>query len=162
MVIIVGDKLCMFSGVSFVQWVTGSDVAVAQAGGSLAVWYNIDLPDHPTVIPVRGEIIDVVREAGKTEAIAQDGHNTFTYELDEGLVEFGTAIHDNDYGRAVLFLETIGDKPEAEAMWHNLANIALGKKLSNIVLIINEVYKDLWRTLVFVFFHQLRKLNIIF
>lgn len=118
----------MFSGVSFVQWVSGSDVAVAQSGGSLSVWYNIDLPDHPTVIPVRGEVTDVLREAGKTEAIAQDGHNTFTYELDEGLVEFGTAIHDNDYGRAVLFLENIGEKPEAEAMWHNLANIALGTK----------------------------------
>lgn len=128
-----GEKICIFSGVSFVQWVTGSDVAVAQAGNSLIVWYNIELPDHPTVIPVRGEVMDIVRENGKTEAIAHEAHNIFTYELDEGLVEFGTAIHDNDYGRAVLFLETIGDKPEAEAMWHNLANIALGKQLHYIL-----------------------------
>lgn len=42
-----------------------------------------------------------------------------------GLVEFGTAVHDNDFGRAIFFLEELGDKPEAEAMWHNLANIAL-------------------------------------
>lgn len=120
------EKTCLFSGVSFVQWVTGSDVAVAQSSNNLVVWYNIELPDHPTIIPVRGEITEVVRENGKTEAIAQEGHSTLSYELDEGLVEFGTAINDNDYGRAVLFLETIGDKPEAEAMWHNLANIAIG------------------------------------
>lgn len=37
----------------------------------------------------------------------------------------GTAIHDNDYSRAVLFLETIGNSTEAEAMWYNLTNIAL-------------------------------------
>lgn len=130
-----GEKTCLFSGVSFVQWVTGSDVAVAQSTNNLVVWYNIELPDHPTIIPVRGEINDIVRENGKTEAISQDGNATLSYELDEGLVEFGTALNDNDYGRAVLFLETIGDKPEAEAMWHNLAHIALGNISFNIYYI---------------------------
>lgn len=47
------------------------------------------------------------------------------YLIIKGLVEFGTAVHDNDFGRAIFFLEELGDKPEAEAMWHNLANIAL-------------------------------------
>lgn len=47
------------------------------------------------------------------------------YELDEGLVEFGTAVHDNDFGRAIMFLESLGDKPEAEAMWSNLASLAI-------------------------------------
>lgn len=121
-----GEKNCLFSNVTFVQWVTGSDVAVAQSNNNLVVWYNMELPDHPTLIPVRGEVYDVVRGEGKTQALAHDGHATLSYELDEGLVEFGTAIHDSDYGRAVLFLESIGDKPEAEAMWHSLANIALG------------------------------------
>lgn len=37
----------------------------------------------------------------------------------------GTAIHDTDYGRAVLFLENISNTVEAEAMWHNLSSIAL-------------------------------------
>lgn len=119
------EKQCIFSGVSFVQWVECSDVAVAQAGGNLVVWYNIDLPDHPTLIPVRGDVVDIVRNGGKTEAICIDGQNTFTIELDEGLVEFGTAINDNDYGRAVLFLETIENPRESEPMWHNLWNIAL-------------------------------------
>lgn len=137
------EKHCIFSGVSFVQWVVESDVAVAQAGNTLAVWYNIDVPEYPTIINVQGEVVDIVRKNGKTEAITVDGHNSNSVELDEGLVEFGknflilincnccncyppgTAIHDTDYGRAVLFLENITDTVEAEAMWHNLSSIAL-------------------------------------
>ena len=48
--------------------------------------------------------------------------------MDEGLVEFGTAVHDSDFGRAILFLENLqeaADCPEAEGMWQNLAEIAL-------------------------------------
>lgn len=119
------EKSCIFSGVSFVQWVESSDVAVAQAATNLAVWYNIDLLDHPTIIPIKGDVIDVIRNNGKTEAICLDGQNTITVELDEGLVEFGTAINDNDYGRAVLFLENIGNSRESEAMWYNLSSIAI-------------------------------------
>lgn len=144
------EKKCIFSSVSFVQWVVESDVAVAQAGTTLAVWYNIDVPEHPTIMNVQGEVVDIIRKNGKTEGLAVDGHNTYSFELDESLVEFGnnrkssknyknllfcfagTAIHDTDYGRAVLFLETIGNTGEAEAMWHNLSNIAL--KQQNLVL----------------------------
>lgn len=61
----------------------------------------------------------------KTEIKTRDGASEFTYSLDEGLVEFGTAVNDNDFGRAILFLETLGDVPAAKAMWHNLANVAL-------------------------------------
>ncbi|KAK4876609.1 hypothetical protein RN001_009115 [Aquatica leii] len=126
------EKKCIFSGVSFVQWVEDSDVAVAQASNSLAVWYNIDVPEHPTVLNVQGDVVDILRSNGKTEAVIVDGHNTHNVELDESLVEFGTAIHDTDYGRAVLFLENIENTGEAEAMWHNLSNIAL--KQQNLVL----------------------------
>ena len=59
------------------------------------------------------------------QAVVQEGHHQLGYELDEGLVEFGTAIHDNDFGRAVMFLESIEGRPEAEAMWSNLAEIAM-------------------------------------
>ncbi|KAK9871476.1 hypothetical protein WA026_012850 [Henosepilachna vigintioctopunctata] len=118
-------KQTIFTGVSFVQWIEGSDVAVAQAGNNLAIWYNIDMPESPTIIPVKGDITDVVRSNGKTEAVCIDGNSTITIELDEGLVEFGTALNDSDYGRAVLFLETMGSSPEAQAMWHNLSFIAL-------------------------------------
>lgn len=64
----------------------------------------------------------------KTEVKTRDGASEFTYCLDEGLVEFGTAVNDNDFGRAILFLETLGDVPAAKAMWHNLANVALSQQ----------------------------------
>lgn len=126
------EKQCIFSGVNFVQWVECSDVAVAQAGGNLVIWYNIELPEHPTLIPVKGDVVGVARGNGKTEAVCVDGQNTFTVELDEGLVEFGTALNDSDYGRAVLFLENIENTRESDAMWHNLSNIALREQ--NLVL----------------------------
>ncbi|RZF39607.1 hypothetical protein LSTR_LSTR001128 [Laodelphax striatellus] len=109
---------------TFVQWVTGSDVVVAQSRNSACVWYNIDNPDRVTSFPIKGEIFDVVRHEGKTEILTQDGTHQMGYELDEGLVEFGTAVHDSDFGRAVLFLESVS-RPEAEGMWQNLAEIAL-------------------------------------
>ena len=87
-----GEKKCIFSGVSFVQWVEGSDVAVAQAGISLAVWYNIDFPEHPTVMPVKGDVIDIIRSSGRTEVVSVEGTATLNFELDEGLVEFGKEL----------------------------------------------------------------------
>ncbi|XP_056632969.1 intraflagellar transport protein 172 homolog [Diorhabda sublineata] len=119
------QKQTIFTGVNFVQWVENSDVAVAQANNTLAIWYNIDLPENPTVLTVKGDVIDIVRNNGKTEAICLDGNNTFNLELDEGLVEFGTAMNDNDYNRAVLFLETMRNSTEAEAMWHTLYSTAM-------------------------------------
>lgn len=55
-------KQTMMGKVSFVQWVMQSDVAVAQSDTNLAVWYNIDLTEHVTLLPVRGEVIDVIRD----------------------------------------------------------------------------------------------------
>ncbi|XP_060519882.1 intraflagellar transport protein 172 homolog [Cylas formicarius] len=117
-------KQTIFTDVGFVQWIEGSDVAVAQSGTTLAIWYNIELPENPTIMTVRGEVTDVVRTNGKTEAVCVNGNNIFNVELDEGLVEFGTALNDNDYGRAVLFLESMGKTFEAEAMWQTLLSIA--------------------------------------
>ncbi|KAL1129294.1 hypothetical protein AAG570_013823, partial [Ranatra chinensis] len=122
-----GDRLPILSYCTFVQWVTGSDVAVAQSRNNACVWYNIDTPDRITTFAIRGEIIDVVRQDGKTEILTQEGTHQLGYELDEGLVEFGTAVHDSDFGRAILFLESLsltGNK-DTEAMWQNLAEIAL-------------------------------------
>lgn len=121
-------KSSILSGVSFVQWIEGSDVAVAQRGNRLAVWYNIDLPDHPTIVNVQGNVIDVIRNKEKTQAIAMDGNNTLIFDLDDGLVEFGTAMHENDYGRAIIFLETVNDGNQTKSMWYNLSNIALEKQ----------------------------------
>ncbi|XP_065212288.1 intraflagellar transport protein 172 homolog [Planococcus citri] len=113
---------------TFVQWVPGSDVVVAQSRNNACVWYNIDTPDRLSIFPIKGEIMDIIRADGKTEILTQEGTHQYGYELDEGLVEFGTAVHDSDFGRAVLFLENlqeVADCPEAEGMWQNLAEIAL-------------------------------------
>lgn len=57
-----GKKQTLLGKVSFVQWVIASDVAVAQMDSNLAIWYNIDLPEHVTIIPVRGDVYDVIRD----------------------------------------------------------------------------------------------------
>ena len=51
--------------------------------------------------------------------------DTVSYTLDEGLIEFGTAIEDGDFGRAVVFLESLEMSPETEGMWQTLANRSL-------------------------------------
>lgn len=83
------------------------------------------MPEHVTIMNVRGDVVDVLRVDGKTEVHTIEGASEHVYPLDEGLVEFGTAVNDCDFGRAVVYLESLGDKPAAKAMWHNLANIAL-------------------------------------
>ncbi|KAL0271339.1 UNVERIFIED_CONTAM: hypothetical protein PYX00_008457 [Menopon gallinae] len=120
-----GRKESILTNCTFVQWVPGSDVVVAQSLNNLCVWYNIDIPERVTLFPIKGEVVDVVRSEGRTEVVVQDGVHQLGYELDEGLVEFGTAIHDNDFGRAILFLENLSKRPEAEGMWQNLAGIAV-------------------------------------
>lgn len=85
-------KQTIFTDVSFAQWVEGSDVAVAQSGTNLAIWYNIDLPENPTIMTVKGDVTDIVRNNGKTEAICVDGNTVTNIELDEGLVEFGKSF----------------------------------------------------------------------
>ncbi|XP_030372622.1 intraflagellar transport protein 172 homolog [Scaptodrosophila lebanonensis] len=120
-----GKKQTLLNNISFVQWVPQSDVVVAQSNSNLAIWYNIDLPEHVTMQSIRGEVIEVLRDSGRTVVRTQDGPSEHTYQLDEGLVEFGTAVNDSDFGRAVHFLESLGDKPAAKAMWHNLAIISM-------------------------------------
>lgn len=44
----------------------------------------------------------------------------------------GTAVNDNDYSRAVLFLESMGKSFEADVMWHTLLSIAM--KQQNLML----------------------------
>lgn len=63
--------------------------------------------DHNSLIEVliaftsrcQGDIVDLERVDGKTDVIVTEGVNTVTYTLDEGLIEFGTAIDDGDYDR---------------------------------------------------------------
>ncbi|XP_026197771.1 intraflagellar transport protein 172 homolog [Anabas testudineus] len=118
-------KTTLLSFCSYVQWVPGSDVMVAQNRGNLCIWYSIDSPESITMFPIKGDIVDLERADGKTEVIVTEGVNTLTYTLDEGLIEFGTAIDDGDYDRATAFLETLEMSPETEAMWKTLSKLAL-------------------------------------
>ncbi|KAM9840528.1 intraflagellar transport protein 172 homolog [Aulostomus maculatus] len=120
-----GVKTTVLSFCSYVQWVPGSDVAVAQNRGNLCIWYNIDSPESVTMFPIKGDIVDLERADGKTDVIVTEGVNTVTYTLDEGLIEFGTAVDDGDYDRAAAFLETLEMSPETEAMWKTLSKLAL-------------------------------------
>ncbi len=139
------------------QWVPLSDVVVAQNQGSLCIWYNIDNPDKVTTFPIKvrewgmwvghvggacrwgmwpgdvpavvqGDILALERREGKTDVVVQAGVDTVSYTLDEGLVEFGTAVEDHDYLRALLFLETLEMTSETESMWRTLADLTLGAR----------------------------------
>ncbi|MCL4124638.1 UNVERIFIED_CONTAM: hypothetical protein GTU68_062016, partial [Idotea baltica] len=118
-------KVNMLSYSTFVQWVPGSDVVVAQSRDQLCIWYNIDNPERKTAFPIKGEIIDIERAEGRTEVIVQDGHQELSYALDEGLIEFRTAIDDGDYLRAMNYLETLPYTPESESMWRTLATLTI-------------------------------------
>lgn len=48
-----GVKATVLSFCSYVQWVPGSDVVVAQNHSSLCVWYNIDSPEKVTMLPLK-------------------------------------------------------------------------------------------------------------
>ena len=48
---------------------------------------------------LQGDIIDLERSEGKTEVVVNEGVSTVSYTLDEGLIEFGTAVDDLDFGR---------------------------------------------------------------
>ena len=69
-----------------------SDVVVAQNRTSLCIWYNIEMSDNASMIPIRGEITGIARNNGKSEVLVQTGIETTSYTLDEGLVEFGTGM----------------------------------------------------------------------
>lgn len=43
--------------------------------------------------------MNLERAEGKTDVIVTEGVNTVSYTLDEGLIEFGTAVDDGDYDR---------------------------------------------------------------
>lgn len=136
-----GGHNLLLTGVTYVNWIVGSDVVVAQSSMNLVVWYNVDAPDAATFIPIKGDVMDIIREGGKTSVIVEENGTEVLYLLDEGLIEFGTALHDNDFGRVVLFLEELGDKPHTEAMWENVANNAMNGRYDNITKLFTQKKK---------------------
>ncbi len=111
---------------SYVQWVPGSDVVVAQNMGNLCVWYSVDSPDRVATVPIKGEVEDIERGKGKTEVIVEEGGVQKGYPLDEHLIEFNSLVEEGDYDAAVEVLEALpGGTPETEAMWLELRNAAI-------------------------------------
>ena len=108
------------------------------------------------MIILQGDITDLEKIEGKTNVIVQEGVQSINYTLDEGLIEFGTAMEDGDYHRlvqrqsigklwvqelsfslcdiyflnfrAVSFLEGLEMSPETEAMWKTLSKMAMENK----------------------------------
>ncbi|RYH28435.1 hypothetical protein EON65_12160 [archaeon] len=110
---------------TYVQWVPGSDVVVAQNRNTLCVWYNIHAPDQITQQPIKGEIEDIERVDGRTEVIVDEGMAQAVYPLDEALIDFGTAIDDMDYMRAMDILDPLIMTSDVESMWNQLLRSAL-------------------------------------
>jgi len=117
---------------TYVQWVPGSDVVVAQNRSNLCVWYNIHSPEQVTKHQIRGDVEEIERVAGRTEVIVDEGISAASYLLDEALIQFGSAIDDRDHSKAVDILELLELSPEAEGMWHKLAEAAMEHKQINI------------------------------
>lgn len=110
---------------SYVQWVPMSDVIVAQNRSNLCIWYNVEAPERVTTFPIKGEVVDIERDGGHTEVLVDEGVTRASYGLDEGLIEFGTAVDDGNFVRACNFLETLEATPESEAMWKTLGDLSL-------------------------------------
>ena len=119
------ERSTLLNYCSYVQWVPDSDVVVAQNRGSLCVWYHIDRPERVTIFPIKGDVEEIERTGGKTEVIVDEGISQAAYQLDEALIQFGTAVDDKDYERAVDLLEQLELSPETEAMWQNLSELAV-------------------------------------
>jgi len=111
---------------SYVQWVPDSDVVVAQNRTNLCVWYSIEHPERTYIIQIKGEVEDIERnDAGRTVVVVDEGINTVSYALDQSLIDFGSAMKNRDFEKALGCLENLELTPETEAMWHTLSNAAV-------------------------------------
>ncbi|KAH9546077.1 hypothetical protein CY35_12G077400 [Sphagnum magellanicum] len=126
--VITKECTTLLSFCTYVQWVPHSDVVVAQNQRSLFVWYNIKMPELATIFPLKGNIEGIERVEGRTEVIVDEGGNVVSYVLDEALIEFGSALETFDYDHAIAILEPLQLTPEIEAMWKQLAEMALQHK----------------------------------
>jgi len=121
-------KQTLLNYCKYVSWVPTSDVVVAQNRSNLCVWYSIEEPDKVTMYQIKGDVESIDRREGKTEVLVDDGANTFSYNLDEALIEFGAALLYEGLEKAVEILEPLDLTPETEANWKTLAKLALEQK----------------------------------
>jgi intraflagellar transport protein 172 len=50
---------------------------------------------------IKGDVYEIERVNGRTEVIVNEGYREASYLLDEPLIEFGTAIDDRNYTKAM-------------------------------------------------------------
>uniref|UniRef100_A0A915BZY3 Intraflagellar transport protein osm-1 n=1 Tax=Parascaris univalens TaxID=6257 RepID=A0A915BZY3_PARUN len=120
-------KTTLLSYCTYVQWVPKSDVIVAQSGEQLCVWYQADNPEQMVMVPIKGDIETVLRDEERTEVIVEEANAKVAYELDQTLIEFATALDNQEFGRAVDFLERRDDH-DADALWRQLAQVAVDQQ----------------------------------
>ena len=53
-----------------------------------------------TVVPIKGDVEEIERLPGRTEVIVDEGMNTVSYELNEALISFGSAVDGGDLQQA--------------------------------------------------------------
>ena len=82
-----------------------SEVLVAQNRNSLCVWYSSECPEKVNVYPIKGVVLDVKREPGKTNVVILDGNNESEFALDNSLIEFGFALESRELEKCVQILE---------------------------------------------------------
>ena len=74
---------------------------------------------------IKGDVESIQRQDKKTEVLVDDGNNTISYNLDESLIKFGSALQYEGLDAAVDILEDLNLTPETEANWKTLAKLAL-------------------------------------
>ena len=74
---------------------------------------------------IKGDVESIQRTENQTEVLVDDGNNTISYNLDESLIKFGSALQYEGLDAAVDILEDLNLTPETEANWKTLAKLAL-------------------------------------
>eukprot|EP00939_MAST-03C_sp_MAST-3C-sp1_P000124 g124.t1 len=119
-------KTTLLGYCNYAQWVPNSDVVVGQNRSTLCVWYNVLTPDKVTKIEIQGDVLEIERGEGVTQVIVDEDGEQVGYELDEGLIGFGTAVDDGDLLEAMSILEKQETKsPESRGMWKQLSDLAV-------------------------------------
>lgn len=89
------ESVLLSSFAQYVSWIPGSDVIIAQSKDNLYIWYDLVKPVIQN-IGQNVEAIGVKRENGQTKVLFT---NDLEINLDETLIEFDTALEDNDLKR---------------------------------------------------------------
>ncbi|KAG9392443.1 intraflagellar transport [Carpediemonas membranifera] len=107
---------------TYVQWVPGTDVVVAQCGPAVHTWYSLGAT-RADVTPLRddGCVVDIERSEHSTEVVVEcpDGRE-YRVPLDDTLIRFNTAMASDALEQAAASLPTDSSASQAKGMWRQL------------------------------------------